>query len=388
MKQEQIEAAVAALKIPTVTACVKKMQGDTPDGWGKMTAKAKREHLVGVVQYSNEKFQSIFKGFAADAGIEVDEIDESLAAEPEHYVHEAAPATVPQESTEIATAGAQLSAPHTTVVSDLVAHAASEVAGLSAKDSLANLQEAYEHLEEYHFRIGALLSHMQATEAYLTLGYANMRELITSTTRLEYRKAMYLAANAAKIMELQIPESALQGVTWTKLRDVLPVLTAENYEGWLELARTDNSNNLNEAVQAAKVAALGAPEESGGDEGESEGGGEAVPAPPTKQRGFLLYVDQDAMVQQALDKAKVEGNVDTNGAALAVIATAYTGAPAPATLEAEAGPDISDEHVRAICEAAKKKEKAGSFAELIRVLNVIGAVWPEVDINVDTEPEG
>lgn len=358
MNQQQIETIAQSLKARQITEFLQTKVGAVPAGWSKLSIANKRKHLVDIVMIE----EGVVSDFEGEFGHLIDDSSEGAGDTD----------LAPHDSTSGATGA---------IVASLVESAASEVAGLSPKDSLTNLRENAERLEEYHFRLGALLSHMQATEAHLALGYNNLRELVSEETSLEYRKAMYLVSNYRQVTSLGIPAESLSGVTWTKLRDVLPVLTSENYDEWLEVARTKTTSEIRNLVTAAKAQAVSASPQPG-EEGEDS---DSAPVPAHKQKGFFLYEDQAILVESALEKAKVEANVDTMGAALAAMAAAYTGQAMPKTVADAVKPDISDEGVRNMVAEVYAAEKKGNFDQLIRILNIVVEFWSDVDINLDTD---
>lgn len=248
-----------------------------------------------------------------------------------------------------------------------------EVAGLDAQQSKANLQEVENALEFEHIRIGALLSHIADSQHFTTLGYDNIRGFISGETNMDYRKAVYLIANFRTIKALGIPATALKGVTWSALRHVTPILTAENATLWLDAARSTTHASLINAVALEKAKQAGAlPPPMPGD-------GTAA-LPETVSKVFNLYPGQKATIDAAIDKAKIEGNLDAQGAALELIAAAYTGAPPSDATVAAVMPDLSDAGLAKMFSRIKAQE---GDAGLVRLLNALEPHWPEVGIEVN-----
>ena len=248
-----------------------------------------------------------------------------------------------------------------------------DAAGLDAVMSDSALKSAEENLEFEHIRLGVLLSHISNSQHYLTLGYENMREYLSVVSGLDYRKAMQLIRNATIISELNIPATNLKGVTWAALRHVLPVLTQDNYAIWLDAASNMKHMALIEAVKDERVKQAGLIPASNT--------ATAVPIKPeTKPKTFNLLPDQLQSVNNAIEKAKVEGNVATTGAALDVMAASYSGKPVTQSTLNSGVTDTSD---AALMDVLTKLRADEGIDGLIRVLNFIGTVWPEPDISVD-----
>lgn len=399
MQIDAYTTAVGATPVGKLTAFNAKNELIDVEKWKAAKAGEKRALMIEALKFSEAARAAFIDLYKADVDGEAPNFalweDPKFTAptpvEPsgETQATEAASVEVipPEKSTAVAATPAIEVVPSgESIVAGKAQMIASEVAGLSPQDSLANLSELQDRLEEYHFRAGAVLAHMQATEAYLTLGYTNMRELIAERTNFDYRKAMYLVGNYKKIEELEIPEAALSGVSWSALREVVPVLTAANYEHWFDQARKVKRVDLVNAVNAAKVAALTAPSAESGTDATPVAAPEAIASLKTKT--YHLYADQEAIVAQAVEKAKVEVNADSTGAALTAIALAYTGQPAPQSLIDAAAPKTDDASLKALFQSIAKKEGA---AGALRVLQAFEVSWPDVEVTADfdgaSEPE-
>ena len=246
-----------------------------------------------------------------------------------------------------------------------------DAAGLDADQSTSALRSVEEDLEFQHMKIGILLAHISKSQHFLTLGYANMREYLDAETGIHYRKGMHLIQNAVAVQELNIPAEELKGVSWSALRHVLPVLSDSNYKTWMEAARSMKHVPLIQAVNEQKV----------------KDAGNALPKPTLEEtakdmtnKTFAVHGDQKEIIDQAIAKAKVEGNTDSAGAALEVIAAAYTGAPASKSTVGSVLPDLTDDGLLTMFSKIQADE---GDAGLVRILNVLDQLFPEVTMTVD-----
>lgn len=380
--------AIAQLAVPKLTAFLKKPEVEEIveiEGWSKMRAPEKREQITEALKQSKPLREQFVAFYAEDTGNEADFSEWEIAAAEEptegDQPADAAPAGEDTPPADAAPAEKAKDQPDPKPSSEVIQNSATafvegafeqivaDVAGLDANASRINLIEAEDRMEFEHIRIGALLSHIQNSQHYITLGYDNLREFLAAETAMDYRKGTYLISNYNKVRDLGIPAEALKGVTWSALRHVVPILTEKNYKKWLDAARSNTHVKLIEYVAKEKVkqsGALPAPDKA-------EGGEE--PKPITK--AFNVFPDQDATIKAALEKAKGQGNVESNGAALEIIAAAYTGAPPSDTTVGAVLPDTSAEGFKKMF--TKLKAEGGNEA-LYPILEAIGEVWGDVDI--------
>ena len=343
-------------------------QHGKPADWTSLKAAEKRAKLLDMFKEQKELRKEFVVFYADTTGNEADfsewETAPTTKAEEAEQKAEKGVATVPPADT------VTITSPLTgTYVDGDFETIASEVAGLDAENSKKNLMEAQGRMEFEHIRIGALLSHIQSSQHYTTLGYNNMREFLAAETTMDYRKGTYLVSNYNKVRDLGIKPSELEGVTWSALRHIVPILSETNYKEWLDAARSLTHIALIAEVRQAVTAeqgALPAPKDEDG-----------KPKPIAKQ--FNLWPDQKATVDAAIEKAKVSGNLDSPAAALEVIAASFTGKPVGTNTLAAVMPDMSDDGLKK--QFSKIKSDEGTEG-MLRVLEVIGELWPDVTINV------
>lgn len=378
MKSNEYKTAVTALSIKDLGAFLKSQDILEVENWSSMRAPEKRENFMQALAASIE-FRQKFVGFYNEnSGENVDWItweDAIDEAEPtEEPVSEgdtgeaepAVPATT--ETFNISKAG--------TVGSSFVDgdfdKIVSDAAGLDANQSTAALRAVEEDLEFQHMRIGVLLSHIQKSQHYLTLECDNMREYLSKFTGLHYRKAMQLIQNADTVRDLEIPATALKGVSWAALRHVLPVLTKDNYATWLEAARSMKHVSLIAAVNDEKMkqaGALPAPDKT-----------DAETMPKPSQKIFSVYPEQKETIDQAIEKAKIEANTDSAGAALEAMAASYIGKPPSDATVAAVMPDLSEDGLKNMFSKLRADE---GLDGAVRILTVFGEIFSEIGVEVE-----
>lgn len=362
--------AIEATAIPKLNTFLKDNEDTQPPitGWGKMKSGDKRDQLLKLME-ANKPLRELFVQFYAE---ETD--TEQDFSEWEAESAEAATDAVQTVQTPAPIEG-EVQAPQVAASATFVEGAfeemVSNVAGMDAVTADSAFLALEDQREFEHIRLGILLGHIQASEHFTTLGFSNLREYLAARTDLEYRKAIYYINNARKVQELGLKPEQLKGVTWSALRHIVGVMEKKNAKSWLDAARTLTQAALLEKVRAAKQKQAGAlPAPDKGEAGEK-------PAPSLKQ--FQLYPDQKNTVEAAIEKAKGEAGVESTGAALDVIASAYTGSPPSNDTISMAKPDLSNEGFTNMLSKVKAEE---GNEGAIRVLTIIGELWDELSIEV------
>ena len=354
----------------------------TIDDWSTLRAPKKREQFLEALGMSLELRKNFVTFYNTVKEAEADWTDwedaETTAEVPDAEIVEETPAkttkiTKPKKAGLPATSTFGISpagTPAGLFVEGAFEQIVADAAGLNAEQSTSALKSVEEDLELQHMKIGVLLGHITASEHYMTMGYQNMREYLDAETGIGYRKAMHLIQNANMVRDLGIPSEKLKGVTWSALRHIIPVLTGQNYTTWLEAARSMKHVALIQPVNEEKVKIVG--------------GTTAKPSnhPPaeTVQKIFSVKPDQKLVIDQAIEKAKVEGNTDNAGAALEVIAAAYSGAPPSKSSVALANPDLTNEGLASIFSKIISDE---GNEGVVRILEAMEPLAPNVTISVE-----
>jgi hypothetical protein len=383
-------AAVSELAIPKLGKFVKEHADTltTLDGWSKMKAAEKREALLTALGAEAEARKAFVAFYFEETGSEQDWSEWETADLPE----DAGLTTVadetddtpelPLDGTDAGQSELELPAAPVAIIGGGTSHPqfvegafeqiVSDVAGLDAENSDKNLRELSERQAFDNLRMGVLLSHIQSSQHYITLGYDNMRTYLSDQfgDTLQYRKAMFLISNANAVKELGISAKELEGVSWSALRYIVPVMNSDNYGYWLDAARNLTHVALREQIQHHKAKEAGALPAPGADDADK---------PKPKSKLFNLFPDQKATVDAAIEKAKAEGNVESAGAALDLIAASFTGKAPSNTSVASVMPDTT---VDGLTKVFSKMNADQGMDGLMAILSALEAVWPDVEMHV------
>lgn len=386
MKTPLFTDAVTELKVTELTTFLK----DNPEfeivGWKDKKAAEKRDAFLSALTQSlnmRREFVAFYSSLSSredlsndwqdwEADLAAEDIEDAETVEDPDAAGKAAVAEIEEVLGVTPEPKTVVSVHHGSFVEGGFEQMVADVAGMEEPDATANLRDAEQDIHHNYVKMGILLAHVQRKELFLAAGCENMREYIAKHTELKYRKAMYLVANANVVQELGITAQDLQGVSWAALRHVLSVIDKGNYKKWLDAARSLPHLKLMAAVdeEKAKQAGNALPKPSEG---------KASAAEVTLKK-FNLYPDQLVSVNEAIEKAKIEANTDSTGAALDAMAAAYVGKPMSKSSAAAVLPDLTNEGLTRMLSKIKADEGNDG---LQRVLIVIGDLWPDVLIEVD-----
>ena len=171
-----------------------------------------------------------------------------------------------------------------------------------------------------------------------------------------YRKAMYLISIAETLLNAEIPFEKVKGISWSKLKEVAKVLTAENVDEWVAKIKGPPELTflqINELVKEFMEGSLDKNEvpESAGTE--------------VSTLSFKLHKDQRENIEVAIAKAKLEAETEYAAVALDAICMNYNSG---ATVVKDAPPKpLSD-------------QLSGYSPE--EVLEAFELNWPEIDVVV------
>lgn len=258
----------------------------------------------------------------------------------------------------------------TTAQSDEIADTAAAIENMTEEAATSELRQLLEAQSFDEFRMGGILAKIQ-TENWFG-EYDNFRSLVEAEYHINYRKAMYLVGLYNDLVESGVPWAKVKHLGWTKLKDLAGILTTDNADEVLKAV---------DGMNALQVAAYV-------DSFKSSGGTSTnVPADQTdiKSKTFKLFPAQKETVELAVEKAKKDGNTDSDGAALEYIATDFlAGAKkkAPATKGIKQ-PETTEDLVPLLKPIREGSEEISESLSI--VLQAIGEVWPEAQIQVELE---
>ena len=181
--------------------------------------------------------------------------------------------------------------------------------------------EESQRIDESYQNLAQLLHECYENTYYIRWGYSNFKEYCESEG-LHYRRSKYLVGIAQVVKDMNIPWDDIEGIGWTKMRSLIPILKEQGMIGdWLELAKLHSVKELDKLVADSKI---------GLDIG-TLGGDKIVTLK------FSLTPTQSEMILDALDHAKRIAETEDPVLALEQMAYDYVmqqgGDPERTTLE-------------------------------------------------------
>lgn len=210
-----------------------------------------------------------------------------------------------------------------------------------------------EDMEFNSFQLGGVLSRVQEMGWFGE--HPNLKDYAQETLGLKYRKAMYLIEIFDGLVELNIPWDKVKNVGWSKLRYLLPVLTAKNAAMWAKKAAEVNTMQLQEMVKEAQASNESVPSEE-------------PPATNVTTMSFKVHTDQRETITEAIKRAQEQSGTEVATVALEHICIEYLGAP--------------DAGKVSLLKAFKKLKKDLGEEGLTEVFGAFEKVWPEVELTV------
>lgn len=292
---------VSEMTVKELDAFVKK-HGVQIDGWAKMKLLAKRTALA---EYLEKIAAAAEVGDDAAAGLHED------GAAPE-------PPDADLVDAESAVTGSALVHPTMEVLGpDPMANLVDEIKALDESTAHAMVDTLFEASEAAEFKLGGVL--LRIFEEGWHKGHSTFKEYVHDEHGIHYRKARYLMNIYKTLVDKQVPWEAVSKVGWAKMKELLPVIDADNAESWAKAAESMTVSNLSEYVKSYKA---------------GDGGKKADPAPDSsdtqkvKTVQLKLQGDQIDTFEEALEKAKEASGTEYITAAVDFILVEYLGQPA------------------------------------------------------------
>lgn len=199
---------------------------------------------------------------------------------------------------------------------DLIASTAHEIETMKSDKAFQLVPKLLNTIDHDYFRLGGVLSVIQAQGWFHDKGYENFRAFVESECGMQYRKSMYLIQIYNGLVESGVSWDQVKHLGWTKLKELAPILDTENVTAWVEVAEGLTVLQLQEYIaQATKGEAA----DNSAEKADAEG------VKSTVTMTFKLHADQKATVREALDKCKHETNTEHDTVALEHIALDFLG---------------------------------------------------------------
>lgn len=177
-----------------------------------------------------------------------------------------------------------------------------------AEEVRKSIELAQNKIEKGYAEMAQLLHETWENGYFVRWGYENFKDYCEAELGWKYRRAMYFVAIAEVVKKMEIPWEDVEGIGWTKMRTLLPILEEQGEVGdWLEIAQNYSVKALQEMVGDAKL---------GSDIGR-------IGDPDIATLTFRLTQDQFDIINEALGKAKKVIDNESNSLALEQMAYDY-----------------------------------------------------------------
>ena len=123
-----------------------------------------------------------------------------------------------------------------------------EIENMKEKQALELVGTLAEQTEVTFFKLGGVLSVIQANGWFAP--YNSFREFVEKKHGIHYRKAVYWTDIYNKLAEAKVPWDKVKYIGWTKLKEIAGVVTNENVDEWVKIAKENNTISLIETVKA------------------------------------------------------------------------------------------------------------------------------------------
>lgn len=253
-------------------------------------------------------------------------------------------------------------------VDDLIVNVSHEVETYEKDKAYQAVKSLAEDIEFSYFKVGGILNRINEEGWYSDEGFGKFSEFVESEFGIKRTKAMYLINIYNGLLSSGVAWEDVKDVGWSKLKEIVSVLTKQNVNSWVKRANEMTVLQLNEYVRAHKAG------ESGGSGADDDSG-----VPSVSSMTFKMHDDQKEVVAAALDKAKDESGTEHNNVALEAICTDYLAGPSKPKTEATSVDDLGEPDLDAL------KAMMENF-NYIQVLETFEKIWPDIDVAV-TPPD-
>ena len=310
---EEVKVDIDSMDEAGIAGLVAEHEIETPDGWAALPLQHKKDWL-------NEQF-----GEPAGAAVAAEGV--TAAAGPSAAPPSAAPpGAEPPEAAEPAKPVKEPKAAKGKAVAkdspksgevlppDLISVVSGELENLKEAEARKLVAELREGSDFNFFKMGGVLSVIQSNNWIDPHG--SFKDFVEAEHGINYRRAMYWIGIYNGLVGSQIPWDAVKSVGWTKLSHIVPVLTKDNVKQWVKTAEKQSTLQLIETVKQHLVAEQ--QKQLGAD-------GAAQPSLPVSTKTFKVHADQKKTIDEALGRAKSQGNTAYDTVALEMICLDYLG---------------------------------------------------------------
>lgn len=206
------------------------------------------------------------------------------------------------------------------------------------------------------FHLGGVFARMADEGWYM--GHSDFKKCCEAEFNVRYRKAAYLMKIFRTITEKGIDWQDVSKVGWTKLKELLPVITPQNAKAWAEKAANLSTYALIEHVKSTKADT-------------------PTPVKEVATKTFKLHADQKQIVEEALKDAREKADTDVDSVALELICTQYL-SEGGITIATKPNP-VDAKKVMQDFFAENAKTKAG----IQTIVDLLTEYFPDTDVSLE-----
>lgn len=292
-----------------IDAIVKDNNLDVPKNWSTMKVAEKQKYMSDTYSIEEEEATPEEAAPAEPVNTEAEEQVAVPVEEPSEPAPEPEPAAEVQAegtSTEVTIVPEQQVIDH-----DEMTTIAKDIENLDAENALKQALELTTTAEVTYFRLGGVFNKIKEEQYYKTLGFKNFKQYVETVHGIKYRKAMYWADIYNGLIESGVDWALVKGIGWTKLKEVVGVITKDNVKEWVGIASSQTAIQLAHTVKDWKKA--------------QKDGSPANPAQSSviTTKTFKVHADQKENIEAAIAKAKEIANTEFDTVALEMIALDY-----------------------------------------------------------------
>lgn len=235
---------------------------------------------------------------------------------------------------------------------DVIATEATSIESLSKEKAFELVAKLAENVEFTYFKLGGILSLISRQQWFHEEGYDTFKDFVEAKFGIHYRKAMYLIGIYNGLVESGVPWEKVSSLGWSKLKELAHILTPENVDKWVEIAKSLSVIALIEYIKQETAAQPSTTE--------------VTPKPDLSTLSFKVHSDQKETIREAIEKAKHESGTEFDSAALEFMAVGYL-----------SGPSKKGAVVQ------KSLEQLIKETSIEEVLGLIEKIHPGIDITVE-----
>jgi hypothetical protein len=235
-------------------------------------------------------------------------------------------------------------------VDDLLVKDYEEIATLKEDKAFKMVTTLLSDLDHNSFKLGGVLSRINAEGWFMDKGFENFAAYIESETDIGYRKAMYLINIYNGLLHSGIKWGQVAHIGWTKLKDLAVHLTPDNIDQWLLEIDGLTAFQVQDLIKSKTAA-------------DKKIGDTEVVGKKTVTISFKLHEDQKETVKEAIAKAKHESGTMVDSVALEFICLDF----------------LSGSKGTGVVKSLKQLMAEKTVEE---ILELFSSIWPDVEMEV------